>query len=185
MNIPIIVPRGILRSASIVGARCYHPQARNGSRDGNHTPCVINRAVRRSAHDLAALSSLALDPLGPVAKGSGMSKKLSPDDRLDREAERIARKVSAILYSFRLVGDGFAGDFPDVSTLWERIGRRLAEYECGASDRGPLGQMENIAFGALGALDEWHEARGERDGAPVQERRKTIRLATVNGMQVA
>jgi hypothetical protein len=114
-----------------------------------------------------------------------MSQKLSPDDRLDREAERIARKVSAILYSFRLVGDGFAGDFPDVSTLWERIGRRLAEYECAASDCGPLGQMENIAFGALDALDEWHEVRGERDGAIVQERRKAIRLATVDGMQVA
>jgi hypothetical protein len=88
---------------------------------------------------LAALSSIALDHLGPLVKGNGMSQKLSPDDRLDREAERIARKVSAILYSFRLVGDGFAGDFPDVSTLWERIGRRLAEYECAASDRGPLG----------------------------------------------
>jgi hypothetical protein len=112
-----------------------------------------------------------------------MSKNLSPDDRLEREAERIARKVSAILYSFRLVGDG--GDFPDVSTLWERIGRRLAEYECAASDRGPRGQMENIAFGALGALNEWHEARGERGGTPMQERHKAIRLATVNGMQVA
>jgi hypothetical protein len=114
-----------------------------------------------------------------------MSKKPSPDDRLDREAERIARKVSAILYSFRLVGDAFAGDFPDVSTLWERIGRRLAEYECAASDRGPHGQMENIALGAMNALDEWHEARGERVGAPTHERHKAIRLATVDGMQVA
>jgi hypothetical protein len=108
--------------------------------------------------------------------------KLSPDDRLDREAERIARKVSAILYS---LGDASSDDYPDVSTLWERIGRRLAEYECAASDRGPHGQMENIAVGALDALDEWHEARGERNGGPVQERRKAIRLATVDGMQVA
>jgi hypothetical protein len=119
-----------------------------------------------------------------------MSQNLSPDDRLDREAERIARKVSAILYSFRLVGDAFAGDLiagdvPDVSALWERIGRRLAEYECAASNRGPLGQMENIAVGALDALDEWHEARGEWHGTPAQERRKAIRLATVDGMQVA
>jgi hypothetical protein len=114
-----------------------------------------------------------------------MSRKLSLDDRLDREAERIARKVSAILYSFRLADDGFAGDFPDVSTLWERIGRRLAEYECAASDCGPHGQMENIAFGALNALGEWHETRGKRDGAPVQELHDAIRLATVDGMQVA
>lgn len=121
--------------------------------------------------------------------GGFMSNRLSPYDRLEREAQRIARKVSAVLYSYRLEGAGFADGVPDISTLWERIGRRLVEYECDASDHGPIGQMENIALAALKSLDEWHQARGERDDAAAKERREAVktllRLATIDGKPVA
>jgi hypothetical protein len=109
-------------------------------------------------------------------------------DRLDREAERIARKVDAALRSYRLAGDGFADDIPDVATLWETIGRRLVEYECAANDQCPSGQMEYMALATLKALDRWHEARGASDAA-AQERREAVktllRLATVDGRPVA
>jgi hypothetical protein len=119
-------------------------------------------------------------------KGS-MSKKLHPYDRLDLEAERIAQKVSSVLRSYRLSGDGFAEDIPDVFTLWQEIGRRLVEHEC--DECGPSGWIEIIAIAALRAINQGYDDRGPQDNAAAQERCESIqtliRLATIDGKPVA
>jgi hypothetical protein len=116
-----------------------------------------------------------------------MSRKLHPYDRLDREAERIAQKVSTALRSYRLSGDGFAEDIPDVFTLWQEIGRRLVEHEC--DERGPSGRIEIIAIAALRAINQWYDDRDPQHNAAAQEHceaiKTLIRLATINGKPVA